>query len=40
MLLLVVEVVVLEEMRAMEKKHKVMVLIVNMKMHIWMLVVL
>jgi hypothetical protein len=40
MLPLVVEVVVLEEIMAMEKKQKVMVLIVNMMMRIWMSVVL
>jgi hypothetical protein len=40
MLPLVVKVVVLEAMMAMEKKHKVMVLIVNMMMQIWMSVVL
>ena len=40
MLPLVVEVVVLEAMMAMEKKQKVMVLIVKMIMRIWMSVVL
>jgi hypothetical protein len=40
MLPLVVEVTVLGAMMAMEKKQKVMVLIVNMMMQIWILVVL
>jgi hypothetical protein len=40
MLPLVVDVVVLETMMAVEKKQKVMVLIVNMMMRMWMSVVL